>query len=84
MHVVRQLVAQRLADRFVVSVAIVCVGPEAQLDDFTAVAVQAERTRGPFMGAGSVFDGIHFREEWNSPFVFAHGRFDAWIVFEAL
>ena len=41
MHVVRQLVAQRLADGLVVAVAVVGVGAQAELDDFAAVAVQA-------------------------------------------
>lgn len=76
----RQLMAQGIANCFVVPVSIVCVRAEPQLDDFALIAVQSE-CAGLLRG---VHGRVHFGEERDAEFVGAHGGFDAGVVAEAL
>lgn len=67
---VRELMAERLPDDFVVAIAIVGVGAQPEFDDFAPVAVEAE-------GAAfvrRVLGRIHFGEHADAKFVRRHGR----------
>lgn len=75
----RQLMTQRLPDNFIVPIPIIRIRAQAQLDDFPAVAVEAQRAR----FVGGVLGGVHFGEEADAEVVGVHGGKDAGVGGEA-
>lgn len=75
--VVRELVAEGVADGLVVAVAVVGVGAQAQLDDLAAVAVQAQDARRPFVAGLGVGERVHLRQQADGEPVRAHRGADA-------
>ena len=78
--VMRQLMAQRLANRPVIPVPIVRIRAQAQLDDLASVAVETQR---PALVRG-MLGRVHLRQDADGEFVFAHAGFDARVVAQAL
>lgn len=78
-HIMRQLMTQRIPNDFIIAIPIVRIGPEPQLNDFAPVAVQTEG----FAVVGGVLGRVHFCENADAEFVFAHGGLDAGVGAEA-
>ena len=76
----RQLMTQRFAYCLVVSVPIICICPESQLDDFAFITVEPQRAG----FVGRVLRWVHFGEEWDAEFVRAHSGFYAGIITQTL
>ena len=78
-HIMRQLMTQRVPNDFIIAIPIVRIRPEPQLDDFAPVAVQTEG----FAVMSGVVCRVHFCEDADAEFVFAHAGFYAGVGAEA-
>ena len=79
-NIMRQFVAERISNDFVISISIIRICPEPQLYDLASISVQPQGAR----LVGRVLGWVHLRQHADAEFVFAHGGLDAGVVAQAL